>query len=152
MQASWPEDFGLIARQRRLDRKISQDELARRVGVTRQWLSRFESAKTDVSLAKALLVLRELDLRVGVSRMRAIEPTSSLASVEGLAAMSETERVDVITRSIGSTTGVSATTRAALETLVKNPSYVEAFERLGLTRRPSSATEASANGQHDSQT
>jgi|GEM_PF-617946 len=63
----WPEDIGRVARQRRIDLEISQDDLAERVGVTRQWISRFESAKSDASLSKVMNVLRELDLAVDVS-------------------------------------------------------------------------------------
>jgi transcriptional regulator with XRE-family HTH domain len=67
MLAPWPDDIGRLARQRRIDLDMSQGDLAERAGVTRQWLSRFEQAKADVSLAKALRVLRELGLVVDVT-------------------------------------------------------------------------------------
>ncbi|GAA4267022.1 helix-turn-helix transcriptional regulator [Frondihabitans peucedani] len=66
MRASWPDELGDLARQRRLDLGLSQGALADRAGTTRQWLSRFEAGKGDVSLAKALEVVRELDLALDV--------------------------------------------------------------------------------------
>jgi transcriptional regulator with XRE-family HTH domain len=60
------DDLGAVARQRRLDLGLSQAELARRAGLTRQWLVRFEQGNSDVSLSKAFAVLRELNLTVRV--------------------------------------------------------------------------------------
>lgn len=67
MHTPWPEDVGRIARQRRLDLGLSQDDLAERAHVTRQWISRFEQAKADVNLSKVMQVLRELDLTVDLA-------------------------------------------------------------------------------------
>lgn len=55
-------DLGAIARERRRELELSQHELARRAGVTRQWLVRFEKGNTEVALAKVFAVLRELNL------------------------------------------------------------------------------------------
>jgi transcriptional regulator with XRE-family HTH domain len=67
MRASWPADLGRVARQRRLDLAWSQEELAGKAEVTRQWLTRFETGKGDPSLSKALRVLRELRLHLDVT-------------------------------------------------------------------------------------
>ncbi|MBF4618404.1 helix-turn-helix domain-containing protein [Clavibacter sp. VKM Ac-2873] len=67
MLARWPEDLGNVARQQRQDLGLSQEELARRAGVTRQWLTRFETAKGDAALSKVMRVLRELDLRLEIT-------------------------------------------------------------------------------------
>ncbi|MFT2749590.1 helix-turn-helix transcriptional regulator [Clavibacter sp. Sh2036] len=67
MRASWPSDLGLVARQRRLDLAWSQEELAAKAEVTRQWLTRFETGKGDPTLSKVLRVLRELELHVHVT-------------------------------------------------------------------------------------
>lgn len=56
------EDFGAVARQRRRDLGLSQDALAKRAGVTRQWLVRFEQGNLDVSLSKVFAVMVELGL------------------------------------------------------------------------------------------
>ncbi|MET3769444.1 transcriptional regulator with XRE-family HTH domain [Marisediminicola sp. UYEF4] len=58
------DDFGAVARLRRRELGHSQEELAKRAGVTRQWLVRFERDSSDVSLAKVFAVLRELNLIV----------------------------------------------------------------------------------------
>ncbi len=58
------DDFGVVARQRRRELGLSQEELGKRAGVTRQWLVRFERDSSDVSLAKVFAVLRELNLIV----------------------------------------------------------------------------------------
>jgi transcriptional regulator with XRE-family HTH domain len=67
MRASWPDDLGRVARQRRLDLGWSQEGLAARADVTRQWLTRFETGKGDPSLSKVLRVLRELQLGVDIA-------------------------------------------------------------------------------------
>ncbi len=66
MNVSGAEDIGIIARQRRQDLEMSQVELAARAGVTRQWLTRFERGNSEVTLSKAIAVLRELDLRTRI--------------------------------------------------------------------------------------
>lgn len=66
MRVHTPENVGASARQRRLDLKLTQAEVARRADVTRQWLVGFEGGKSDVSLTKAFAVLRELDLIVRI--------------------------------------------------------------------------------------
>ena len=67
MRGSWPADLGRIARQRRLDLEWSQEDLAGKAEVTRQWLTRFETGKGDPTLSKVLRVLRELKLHVDVA-------------------------------------------------------------------------------------
>lgn len=78
MLTPWPEDIGRAARQRRVDLGLSQEDLAERAGVTRQWISRFEQAKADVSLAKGMQVLRELGLIVDVAPRTAPKAGESL--------------------------------------------------------------------------
>lgn len=81
MLTPWPEDIGRLARQQRVDLGLSQDKLAERAGVTRQWISRFEQAKADVSFAKALQVLRELGLVVDVAPRAAAKTSGRQAQV-----------------------------------------------------------------------
>jgi len=67
-----PVDVGAVVRQRRIDLSISQTELAERIDTTRQWLSRFEQGKADVTLSRVLAILRQLDLTVDLQpRVRA---------------------------------------------------------------------------------
>jgi len=67
MRASWSADLGRIARQRRRDLGWSQEELAAKAEVTRQWLTRFETDTGDPALSKVMRVLRELELHVDVA-------------------------------------------------------------------------------------
>lgn len=59
-------DVGRLVRQRRHDIGMSQIELAERSGITRQLLSRVEQGKSDLSLASALRIMRELSLSLDV--------------------------------------------------------------------------------------
>lgn len=61
-----PDDVGRLVRQRRSDVGLSQAELAERAGITRQLLSRFEQAKSDLPMAVALRLMRELNLSIDV--------------------------------------------------------------------------------------
>ncbi|MFT7710881.1 helix-turn-helix transcriptional regulator [Clavibacter tessellarius] len=85
MRASWSADLGRVARQRRVDLGWSQEELAGKSEVTRQWLTRFETGKGDPTLSKALRVLRELKLLVDVSpeeRVAAERPQVTIPTYE----------------------------------------------------------------------
>ncbi len=53
-----------IVRGRRADLGISQDELARRAGVSRKWIYEFESGKPGAELAFTLRVLDALGLAI----------------------------------------------------------------------------------------
>jgi transcriptional regulator with XRE-family HTH domain len=141
MQTPWPEDLGRVARQRRLDLNLSQHDLAERAGVTRQWLSRFESAKADVSLSKALLVIRELDLNVDV---RAPQPTV-MPNLASSAVDSIMRTVAQINENLGSNIAdsvpsarrgadLSSTARTALDKLALDPAYRQAMQNLRLDR------------------
>lgn len=60
------EGLGRLVRARRIELGMSQTELSAKIGSTRQWLSRFEQASNDVSLAHALAVLSALNLELHV--------------------------------------------------------------------------------------
>ena len=59
-------DLGLAVRGRRVDLGLSQDAVAVRAGVSRRWLSAFESGKGSVELGMVLRTLAALDLEVRV--------------------------------------------------------------------------------------
>jgi transcriptional regulator with XRE-family HTH domain len=141
MKTPWADDMGRVARQRRLDMSLSQDELAERVGVSRQWLSRFESAKADVSLSKALLVLRELELEIDVR----IPQPSSMPDLPAYATHSVLRTVAKINEHIGESiadsvqravrgAGLSETAHAALAKLTLDPNYRQAMQNLQLLK------------------
>ncbi len=60
MLAVTPADWGNIIRDRRLDLGMSQAELARQVGMSRQWVVRFESGHAGVATIDHLTRLAEV--------------------------------------------------------------------------------------------
>ena len=66
MQIRTPLDLGLIIRDRRRKLKLSQAELARKVGVGRQWVVAVEHGKSRAELGLVLRTLSALDLPLTV--------------------------------------------------------------------------------------
>ncbi len=62
MQVRTPLDLGLVIRDRRCKLKLSQSELARKVGVGRQWVVAIEHGKSRAELGLVLRTLSALDL------------------------------------------------------------------------------------------
>lgn len=62
MRIRTPHDVAALARGRRLDLGWTQTELAGRAGVSRKWVSDFETGKTSVALGVVLRVLDALEL------------------------------------------------------------------------------------------
>jgi HTH-type transcriptional regulator / antitoxin HipB len=69
-----PTDIGLLIRQRRRAQRLDQAELARRVGVSRQWIIGMEQGKVRAELN---LVLRTLDALGVVLRAGGPEPSKA---------------------------------------------------------------------------
>jgi transcriptional regulator with XRE-family HTH domain len=63
---------GDMVRRRRVDRGLSQSELAAMTGTTRQWVSRFEQGKNDVTVGRLLEVAAALDLALDLRSPSAI--------------------------------------------------------------------------------
>ena len=87
MLTSHPTEVGAVVRQRRIDLSMSQTELAEKIGTTRQWMSRFEKGNADVSLSRALAILRELDMTVDL-RPRSLK-TNTLIPADSLTRINE---------------------------------------------------------------
>ena len=66
MKVNVARDLGVAVRGRRIDLGLSQDALAARAGVSRRWLSAFESGKGSVELVMVLRTLAALDLELRV--------------------------------------------------------------------------------------
>jgi transcriptional regulator with XRE-family HTH domain len=62
MRIRTAHDLAALARGKRLDRGWSQAEVARRAGVSRKWVSDFETGKDSVDLAAVLRLLDALDI------------------------------------------------------------------------------------------
>ena len=71
MRVRTPQDIGLTIRERRLQLGIDQSDLARRVGVSRQWLVEIEKGKPRAEIGLVFRTLRALDLDVWVGDLPA---------------------------------------------------------------------------------
>lgn len=79
MQVNVARDLGAAVRGRRIDLGLSQDGLAVRAGVSRRWLSAFETGKGSVELGMALRVVAVLDLELHVHPVgRDRDPTATV--------------------------------------------------------------------------
>jgi y4mF family transcriptional regulator len=59
-------DLAAAVRGRRQDRRLSQSELARHVGVSRKWIGEFERGKPTAEFGLVIRVLEELGLTLEV--------------------------------------------------------------------------------------
>lgn len=62
MELATPEELGAEIRERRVQRRWTQGDLAARAGVSRQWLSRLEAGHTGAEIGRILSVARALDV------------------------------------------------------------------------------------------
>lgn len=67
MQIRSPLDLGLAIRQQRRRLGLNQADLAKRVGVGRQWIVAMEQGKTGAELGLVLRTLAALDLALAVN-------------------------------------------------------------------------------------
>ena len=65
MRVRTPREIGALVRDRRRDRDLSQDELARRARVSRRWLAAVEAGKPGAELGLVLRTLAVLELEHG---------------------------------------------------------------------------------------
>ena len=66
MQIRTPLELGLAIREKRRKRKLSQDELASKVGVGRQWVVAIEQGKARAELGLVLRTLSALGLSLTI--------------------------------------------------------------------------------------
>lgn len=59
-------ELGELIRQRRADLSLSQNELAKQIGTTQQWVSRLEKGKNDIGTARLLAVLAALEMNLDI--------------------------------------------------------------------------------------
>jgi HTH-type transcriptional regulator/antitoxin HipB len=65
-----PTDLGLVIREQRKRLRLGQRELARKVGVSRQWIVEIEKGKPRAELGLVLRTLAALELDLRVDRRR----------------------------------------------------------------------------------
>lgn len=66
MHIRTPSDLGAVIRERRQQLGLGQADLARNVGVSRQWLSGVENGRPGAELGLVLRTLNILKLRIGM--------------------------------------------------------------------------------------
>jgi transcriptional regulator with XRE-family HTH domain len=69
-------DLAAVARGRRRNLGLSQEELARRAGVSRQWLGMFERGKRTAELGLAIRLLDTLGLDLDVRERNETPPSA----------------------------------------------------------------------------
>ena len=57
-----PDTLGLILREARHQHDISQEELARRLGISQRYVSELESGKPGILMSRLFTIMRELDI------------------------------------------------------------------------------------------
>jgi len=72
-------DLAAVARGRRRSLGLSQEELARRAGVSRQWLGMFERGKRTAELGLAIRLLDTLGLDLDVRERDEAPPSAESA-------------------------------------------------------------------------
>lgn len=88
MQVHSVADVAATVRGRRLDRGLSQAELANRSGISRKWISEFEAGKTTAEFALVIRVLEALGLKLDLS-----ENHKAAATMSGTGTMTATATV-----------------------------------------------------------
>lgn len=82
-------DVAAAVRGRRLDRRLSQSELAKRSGISRKWISEFESGKTTAEFALVVRILEALGLSLDLSDApKAATTMSATATLSATATVS----------------------------------------------------------------
>ena len=83
MRIRTPLDLGLVIRDRRRKLKLSQAELARKVGVGRQWVVAIEHGKSRAELGLVLRTLSALDLPLTIEPgERPLPPSGEMTPVD----------------------------------------------------------------------
>jgi HTH-type transcriptional regulator / antitoxin HipB len=81
-------DVAAAVRGRRLDRGLSQSELAKRSGISRKWISEFEAGKATAEFALVIRILETLGLSFDISEdanaAAIMSATATVSSPKGL--------------------------------------------------------------------
>ena len=57
-----PETLGLVLREARHQHELSQEELARRLGISQRYVSELEGGKPGILMQRLFEIMRELDI------------------------------------------------------------------------------------------
>lgn len=86
-------ELGELIRRRRTDHGLSQNDLADKVGTTRQWVSRLEKGKNDIGTARLLAVLDILELNLEIRPPRLESATTATRQDSGVQSLIASETV-----------------------------------------------------------
>jgi HTH-type transcriptional regulator/antitoxin HipB len=75
------KDLGLLLRDFRIKRNMTQAQLAERVGVNRRWVGQVERGKTSPDLRTVLRALRALEAEMLVRPRRVSPAESEIAAI-----------------------------------------------------------------------
>ncbi len=78
------QSLGHRLRQARYRRRMTQEDLAGRVGITTTTLAKLEAGNPTVSFATALMVLAELDMAGDIDNLAAVDPVGQSIQDESL--------------------------------------------------------------------
>lgn len=89
MIVNTPVDFGLMIRQARRARGLTQQQLARAAAVGRQWIVEIEAGKPRAELGKVLQTLAALDLTLsmrgeGIPAVQAAEDPIEVVDLQAI--------------------------------------------------------------------
>lgn len=89
MQVRTPVDFGLMIRQARRARGMTQQELARAAAVGRQWIVEIEAGKPRAEVGRVLQTLAALDLSLtihgeGIPELREPEKPAEVIDLDAV--------------------------------------------------------------------
>ena len=81
-----PADLGAIIREQRKQLDLAQAELAKRVGVSRQWVIAIERGRVRAELGLVLRTLDALDIRLSSATGTPSSKTSSSPNIDAIVA------------------------------------------------------------------
>lgn len=89
MQVRTPVDFGLMIRQARRARGMTQQQLARAAAVGRQWIVEIEAGKPRAEVGRVLQTLAALDLSLtihgeGIPELRESEEVAEVIDLDAV--------------------------------------------------------------------
>ena len=79
-----PSDIGLLVKAARKARSMSQDDLAKRLGVSRLWINEFEGGKPTARLDLVLRALAELDINLTAQTDGPVDPGDLVETPTGI--------------------------------------------------------------------
>jgi len=84
LRVNTPVDFGLLIRQARKARGMTQQQLARSAAVGRQWIVEIEAGKRRAELGKVMQTLAALDLTLSIRGEGIPETRKSEVPIEAI--------------------------------------------------------------------